>query len=181
MNMTATQEAPAASQIIRADKVSLRKPVPEDGLLLHTLVAASPPLDPNSVYCNLLQCSHFADTALAAEYEGRLVGFISGYRQPADVTVLFIWQVVIDAALRGQGLAGRMLRKLIAQHIEQSTQYIETTINPDNQASWRLFEKLASDFNTSLTTNTLFESQQHFGGAHPDEVLVRIGPFCSGV
>lgn len=62
--------------------ISLRTPVKDDGYRLHQLVAECPPLDPNSIYCNLLQCSHFAETGVAAEIDGDLVGFISGYIPP---------------------------------------------------------------------------------------------------
>src|SRR5690606_39864620 len=62
--------------------ITLRKPTKDDGYRLHQLVAECPPLDPNSIYCNLLQCSHFAETGVAAEKEGDLVGFISGYIPP---------------------------------------------------------------------------------------------------
>lgn len=62
--------------------ITLRTPVKDDGYRLHQLVAECPPLDPNSIYCNLLQCSHFAETGVAAEKEGDLVGFISGYIPP---------------------------------------------------------------------------------------------------
>src|SRR5690606_8989288 len=62
--------------------VSLRKPDGEDGSKLHALVKRCKPLDENSLYCNLLQCTHFADTCVAAELDGELVGFISAYIPP---------------------------------------------------------------------------------------------------
>ena len=59
--------------------VTLRQPTDQDGYSLHQLVSRCQPLDINSVYCNLLQCTDFADTAIAAENaQGELVGFISG-------------------------------------------------------------------------------------------------------
>ena len=36
------------------------------------LISACPPLDTNSAYANLLQCTHFADTCVIAEREGRI-------------------------------------------------------------------------------------------------------------
>src|SRR3546814_20531176 len=66
--------------------VVLRRPTDGDGYNLHQLVARCQPLDTNSCYGNLLQCSDFADTAIAAENaQGELVGFISGYRPPAQI------------------------------------------------------------------------------------------------
>ena len=47
--------------------VTLRKPESTDGYALNSLVERCKPLDTNSVYCNLLQCSDFADTSIAAE------------------------------------------------------------------------------------------------------------------
>ena len=74
------------------EALSFRVPTASDGAALHQLVANCPPLDPNSFYCNLLQCSHFADTAVAVEYEGKLVGFISGYIPPGKPDTLFVWR-----------------------------------------------------------------------------------------
>jgi len=96
-----------------AGKARLRKPTPDDGFALNQLVATSPPLDPNSIYCNLLQCTHFSDTAIAAEANGELVGFVSGYIPPNKPTTLFVWQIVIAKTMRGQGLAKQMLAQLL--------------------------------------------------------------------
>src|SRR5690606_15070663 len=53
-----------------------------DGSDVYKLISCCQPLDTNSMYCNLMQCSHFAQTVVAAEMNGELVGFISGYRLP---------------------------------------------------------------------------------------------------
>ena len=87
--------------------ITLRKPTKDDGYRLHQLVAECPPLDPNSIYCNLLQCSHFAETGVAAEKGGDLVGFISGYIPPQQPETVFVWQVAVHEKGRGQGLAKR--------------------------------------------------------------------------
>ena len=70
-------------------------PGAEDGPSVHALIAACPPLDQNSVYANLLQCTHFADTCVAVKREGRLVGWVSGYIPPQEPDVLFVWQVAV--------------------------------------------------------------------------------------
>src|SRR5690554_7291512 len=70
---------------------SLRRPRATDGYALNQLVKRCPPLDTNSVYCNLLQCSDFSATGIAAEdSQGELVGFISGYRPPSRPDTLFV-------------------------------------------------------------------------------------------
>jgi len=174
--MIVSTEASEASQTLRADRVSLRKPVPEDGLSLHALVAASPPLDANSSYCNLLQCSYFADTAIAADVDNQLAGFVSGFWSQRTPQTLFVWQIVVGESWRGQRLAQRMLSALVERLSSHSLRFIETTITPDNQTSWKVFERLAQALNAPLVADTLFDKDRHFRGQHPDEVLVRIGP-----
>ena len=68
------------------DDITFRKPESQDGSRVHKLISECKPLDENSVYCNLLQCTHFADTSVAAEMDGDLVGFISGYIHPSSRT-----------------------------------------------------------------------------------------------
>ena len=156
--------------------VSLRTPTAEDGAAVYELIAQCPPLDTNSMYCNLLQCAHFSATSVAAELNHKLVGFISGYIQPDQADTLFIWQVAVSESARGQGLAGRMLQQLLSREVTRNVRYIETTITPDNQASWALFESLAKKLQAPLTRTVMFEQQQHFAGQHETEMLARIGP-----
>src|SRR5699024_12209126 len=81
--------------------ITLRKPESKDCARVHKLISECQPLDENSTYCNLLQCTHFADTCVAAEdEESDLVGFISGYIPPKQQNVLFIWQVAVHEKAR---------------------------------------------------------------------------------
>lgn len=158
-------------------EVVLRIPTASDGPALTELVSLCPPLDENSRYCNLLQCSHFAETSVVAERDGELVGAITGYFPPGHPDTLFVWQVAVLAKMRGQKLAKRMLMHLLERPQSADVHYIETTVTPDNKASWGLFEGIARSLNAPLNKSVLFEKEEHFGGAHEDEVLCRIGPF----
>lgn len=157
---------------------TFRKPLSTDGQPLNALVGHCPPLDTNSTYCNLLQCTHFADTSIAAVDENdKLVGFISGYIPPSRPDTLFVWQVAVDESCRGQGLAKRMLMALIERcRSEQSIRYIETTITPGNDASEALFSGTYQALNIATETMVLFSRKQHFADQHDDEVLWRGGP-----
>ncbi|AFP29111.1 L-2,4-diaminobutyric acid acetyltransferase [Marinobacter sp. BSs20148] len=149
----------------------------DDGFRLNQLVAECPPLDPNSIYCNLLQCSDFADTAVAAEKDSDLVGFISGYIPPQKPETVFVWQVAVHEKGRGQGLAKRMLKAIVARQELSHISYMETTITADNDASWALFRSFTRDMGTELTFEEHFTKDVHFGGQHDSEILLRIGPF----
>lgn len=162
-----------------AAPITLRAPTAEDGAAVYELIAQCPPLDTNSMYCNLLQSSHFSDTSVAAELDEDIVGFISGYVLPMQPDTLFIWQVAVGEKARGQGLASRMLRDILQRPACQQVKYIETTITPDNRASWALFESLANKLSAQLNHSVMFDRQQHFAGQHETEMLVKIGPINS--
>src|SRR3546814_7919148 len=93
----------AHQKIVSADDFRFRMPKAEDGAAISKLIAACPPLDRNSAYCNLLQCSHFADTCIVAERDGYIAGWISGYRPPSEPDRFFIWQVAVSETARGAG------------------------------------------------------------------------------
>jgi L-2,4-diaminobutyric acid acetyltransferase len=156
--------------------INLRKPCSEDGPSVHQLISECPPLDTNSVYCNLLQCTYFQATCVIAECDQRLCGFTSAYIAPDRPDTLFIWQVAVPEAFRGQGLAKRMIQHLLQRQYTGSIDYLETTITEANQASWRLFESLAKQNDTPMQSNILFDLNTHFNGKHDSEFLVRIGP-----
>jgi len=157
--------------------ITLRTPTKDDGFRLHQLVAECPPLDANSIYCNLLQCSHFAEIGVAAEKDGDLVGFISGYIPPQKPETVFVWQVAVHEKGRGQGLAKRMLKEIVAREACKNVTHMETTITADNEASWALFRSFARDMGAKIEHHEHFEKGIHFGGKHDSEFLLRIGPF----
>lgn len=165
-----------STQPVTAGDITFRKPAAEDGPSVSALIRDCPPLDVNSDYCNLVQCHHFADTTVIAKLDGNLVGYISGYLIPGKPDTLFIWQVAVDEAARGRGLALTMLKTILEREGCQSVRFVETTITEDNAASWALFRRLADEYAAALNNAPLFEKDRHFAGAHDTELLVTIGP-----
>jgi|TARA_R110000850_G_scaffold119983_4_gene237352 L-2,4-diaminobutyric acid acetyltransferase len=160
-------------------QIVLRKPEDVDGFDVHSLIASCPPLDTNSMYCNLLQCTHFSNTSVLAvdENSQEVLGFISGYIMPADSNTLFIWQVAVSEKARGQGLAKKMLFNIINRNAQNQLSYLETTITDNNPGSWALFGSVAKELQTELIQTEFFTKDLHFQGVHDTENLVRIGPF----
>lgn len=168
--------------ILEETAIELRPPTADDGAALNELVAACPPLDPNSLYCNLLHCTHFSATSVAAvvpddRRHERLVGFISAYVPPQQADTLFVWQVAVAEEARHRGLGRRMLDALLARPATAGLRYVNTTINPGNAASWALFQSWARRHGVPTRRRLHFERQRHFAGRHDDELLLRIGPF----
>ena len=152
--------------------VVLRHPVLEDGTAVFDLVDACKPLDLNSHYLYLLQCSHFAPTCVVATLHGEVVAWVSGYIPPNRTDTFFVWQVAVGEKARGLGLGKKLITWVLAQ--QTGIQKIHTSITPDNAASWGLFKSLARDWGSDLTSRDWFDKQSHFGGRHNTEVLVEI-------
>ncbi len=156
------------------DPLLFRHPTIDDGAAVYELVRDCPPLDLNSNYVYLLLCTHFAHTCLVAQQDNQLVGFISAYPHPQKPHTLFVWQVAVHASMRGQGLAKQMLDQLLQSPQLAHIRFIETTVDPTNQSSRRLFEKLAQSHQAELTELEFFQAE-HF--IEPQvEPLLRIGP-----
>lgn len=170
---------PMARRAPASAAIQFRKPSPEDGPAVRDLINSIRALDDNSLYCNLLQCSHFADTCAVAEAGDDIVGWVSGYIPPNAPDTLFIWQVAVDAAARGQGVGKRLIRTLLARDECTAVRHIHSTITKDNKASWALFRGIADELDAPLTSDAHFERDTHFDGAHPTEHLVEIGPFAA--
>lgn len=156
------------------DRLSFRKPTKEDGAAIWHLVAACPPLDCNSMYMNVVQCDHFADTCIIAERDGQVVGWISGHIRPDAPDTLFVWQVAVHETARGLGLGKRMLSALLARPGCADIRRMETTITRSNEASWALFRGFARSMGGKLSDAPHYERDAHLGGAHATEYLVTI-------
>lgn len=156
--------------------ISLRSPHLSDGAAMWRLTRATGVLDLNSSYQYLLWCRDFSATSVVAvSGDEALVGFITGFLRPDDPNTLLIWQVAVDDAARGHGLASRMLDHLVEA---TSAHYLETTVTDDNVASKRLFASLAGRYGASHDITPLFTPEMYPDG-HDTEYLHRIGPLVS--
>lgn len=158
-------------------ETTISKPHSALGSQVHDLVRRCQPLDVNSVYCNILQCDHFAETSCAAiSADNQLVGFVSGYLPPKEKgKTLFIWQVAVDGSQRGKGLGVKMIQDILARDNCQNVQFVETTVTESNMASTAMFEKLAKLFsNKAIVKHIHYASDTHFNGEHDSELLFRI-------
>ncbi|MCP5150759.1 MAG: diaminobutyrate acetyltransferase [Ectothiorhodospiraceae bacterium] len=168
---------PDRGREIARSTISIAPPRGTDAADVHALVADCPPLDRNSLYANLLQCTHFATTCALARRRDDVVGWVSGYLPPDKTSTYFLWQVAVRDDARGQRLPLRLVRDILARPVCREVRYLETTITPDNSASWALFESIAAWLSAPLRRKVHFEREAHFRGRHEPEVLVTIGPF----
>jgi len=158
--------------------ITLREPTKEDGAPLNLFVRLNPPLDMNSVYCNVLSCHHFSETCIIAEKDGEIVGYITGYRTPKDPSVYFLWQVGVGKEGRGHGLAGRMIKAILARESCRGVTELNTTVTASNQPSRHLFKKFAESEGAEMKEEPEFFSYEVLGG-HEAESLFRIKPLST--
>ncbi|PTW45272.1 MULTISPECIES: diaminobutyrate acetyltransferase [Rhodovulum] len=154
--------------------ITFRSPTGADGPAVWALIRACKPLDENSMYCNLIQCDHFADTCILAEMDGEIVGWISAYLLPNDPETLFVWQVAVSDKARGHGLGRRMLFELLDREACDGVMRLKTTITRDNDASWGLFRGIARRLGARIEDEPHFTRSDHFDGRHATEHMVTI-------
>ncbi|WP_327314192.1 diaminobutyrate acetyltransferase [Streptomyces sp. NBC_01235] len=156
------------------------RPSVADGAALWRIAKESGTLDLNSSYSYLLWCRDFAGTSAVARTEGgEPIGFVTGYVRPEEPQTLLVWQVAVDAAYRGRGLAAALLDGLTARlAAERPLTTVETTITPGNTASERLFASYADRHGAAVTREVLFGAGLFPDGPHDPEVLYRIGPLA---
>ncbi len=171
--------APDETAIPEPTSVTFRKPVPEDGSEIWNLIRECKPLDENSMYCNLIQADHFADTCVVAEVDGEILGWISGHMIPNDDS-FFVWQVAVSPRARGLGLGKRMLQELIDRDECAEARHMKTTITKSNDASWGLFRSFAKSIGGEIEDEPHFEEDVHFDGSAPTEHMVSISIPRSG-
>lgn len=158
----------------RDAEVQFRRPSLDDGREMWRIARDSKVLDLNSSYSYLLWCRDFAATSVVATVEGESAGFVTGYLRPEDPETLLVWQVAVDRAFRGMGLASRMLGDLV-DRLDGQAARLETTITPDNEASIRLFESFAASRDADVEREPVF-TDELFPDGHETELLFRIGP-----
>lgn len=165
-----------SNQPKQVPSTAFREPTVEDGPSIYDLVNRCKPLDVNSRYLYLLQCSHFANTCAVAESDGSVQAFISAYVHPDQPDRLFVWQVAVDASLRGQGIAGRLVNHLLDRPNLAAIRFVEASVNPSNNASRNLFRSLARKADCEMTEEMMFPVEAFGGDAHEAEILLRVGP-----
>lgn len=153
--------------------VEMRHPVPADAAAIHCLVRTDGGLDLNSLYCYLLIGRDFSRTSLVAVRQGTtggvLAGFVSAYRPPERPRSLFVWQIGVARDTRRRGLARRMLHRLLALPACRGILFLEATVTPSNEASRRLFTRLAMDLNVPCRVEGGFAADLfNAGGANGD-------------
>lgn len=162
-------------QATRKGTVVCRRPLPADASAVWRLVKESGKLDANSAYCYMLLFKYFAGTCLVAEREGRVIGFVTAFVPPEERETLFVWQIAVAPAARGQGVGLALLRELLEQPESREAVWLMATVSPGNGPSRRLFEALARERAAVCEiAGEGFPAALFPESGHEDEPLIRI-------
>lgn len=160
-------------------EVLFRRPVVGDGAAIWRLARDSGELDLNSPYYYLVFASRFADSSVVACAGERVVGFVTGFLDPAQRETLFVWQVGVDESVRGQGIASRMLDALLARDSCARVTHVDTTVTPSNEPSKAMFRSLARRWHCPVEEHVEFAAADFpVEVRHEPEVRFRIGPLA---
>lgn len=154
--------------------ITFREPLVSDAQKIWELVKNNKPLDENSKYLYVLLCHQFSKTCVVAEYDSKIIGFLSGFISPKNPDTLFVWQAAVDDEFRNKGIAKELVLKTLSQ-TEPSVRFVEATVTFSNKSSLKFLQNFASQLDANFTKTPLF-STEILGGDHEPEDLVRIGP-----
>lgn len=160
-----------------SDEIRWRHPEVHDGLSIWRLIQKAGTLDLNSTYAYLMVCRDFSKTCIVAERQGRMVGFVTGYRPPLRQDTVFVWQIGVAPEARGRGLASEALDRLLQSRACATVRYLDTNVTPSNEASRALFRGLARRLNAPIEEHEGFQRSLFPDPSHEPERLLRIGPF----
>ncbi|WP_078059965.1 MULTISPECIES: diaminobutyrate acetyltransferase [Gracilibacillus] len=158
-----------------SDQVTFSNPTATDGAGMWELVTKST-LDSNSPYKYMLMNEYFGDTCVVAKQKNQIVGFITAFISPKKQDAVFVWQIGVDSSQRGKGIASKMLHYLLDSEACKNVRFVESTITPDNKASQSLFQRLARDYHTDITSSECFTKEMFPGDDHEEELKYVVGP-----
>lgn len=158
------------------DGITMRTATVADAKEMYRIVRESGVLDVNSLYAYLLLATDFGKSSVVAEMEGRVVGFVVGYRPPERPEAAFVWQVAVDPAARRRGLGRRMLSRFMKQPGNRDARFLEATVTPTNGPSRGLFESYAESIGVPAKWSEWYTASDFGPGGHEAEDLIHIGP-----
>jgi len=135
-------------------------------------------LDLNSPYTYLMLSRFFTDTCAVARDGDTPVGFIAGFRPPAEPETIFVWQITVTPDVRARRLGRRMLAWLLREVASDGVSYLAASVTPSNEPSQRMFKGVARHLGVPCTEAPLFPAGAFpVDQTHEAEILLRIGPF----
>lgn len=134
----------------------IKNPKGNDYLKIHELTGRLEGLVQHPVHFYSIMTRYFGNSFFIIREEDEIIGFTWGFVSQTDKDVFFLWQIGLDKQYRGRKLAQKLVGRLMDFAENNDCKKIHATVETDNIASARMFEKM--DFRNASYGNTIIEN-----------------------
>lgn len=117
--------------------------------VMELLSNGKPYVLPHHDYVYWIMEGYFPSSNYVVSEDNKVIGFICALPS-IDKKCYFIWQIVVDVDYRGKKIASKLVDRIIEESKVHGYNKLELTINKDNKASYKLFQRIAIKHNSSL-------------------------------
>ncbi len=117
--------------------------------VMELLSKGKPYVLPHHDYVYWIMEGYFPSSNYVASIENKIIGFICALPS-IDKKCYFIWQIVVASDYRGKKIATLLVNRIIEEAKLKGYNKLELTINCDNIASYKLFERTTIEHRSSL-------------------------------
>ena len=155
-------------------EIHLRPTEATDGLAVYKLAKSSVELEstPCSSFYSL--CGDFSHTSIVAEINGRIIGFVGGYRPPERENTLVVKTVVVDQEVRKMGLASEMLSDLVSRLSTVGVVTLEAIAKSSSEVAAALFNGYAEKHSVEVSKVDYLTSEQLDGGDAEVKYIIKL-------
>lgn len=117
----------------------------EDAEAVRDLIDRTPPLEPYPHHQYVIVLRYLGDSSFVAVVDDEIAAFEVGFPSSSRPKTYFLWQIGVAPDYQGRGLGTRLLAHVEERVAAAGCRRIEATVDPDNEASLRLFEAAGYD------------------------------------
>lgn len=129
-------------------------PDPGDFLDIYRFVGDIEGLVQHPVHFFKIMTNYFGDSFFIIRNGENIAGMVWGFISQTDPDIFFLWQIGVAPEYRGKGLSRKLIEKLIEFAAAHGCKKVHATVETENIASWKMFEKMkftnVSDGNTIM-------------------------------
>lgn len=123
-----------------------KESIPE---VMELLSSGKPYVLPHHDYVYWIMEEYFPSSNYVVSDGNRIIGFICALPS-MDKKCNFIWQIVVASEYRGKKIASLLVNRIIEEAKQKEFYQLELSINSENEASHKLFERIAQEHNSTL-------------------------------
>ncbi len=124
------------------------------------IVSGEPYVLPHHDYVYWIMEEYFSSSNYIVTDSNRIIGFICALPS-LDKKCYFIWQIVVASDYRGKKIASLLVNRIIEEAKLKAFNRLELSIHGENEASQKLFERIAKENNSTLNKIDEYRSKNY--------------------